>query len=240
MIRDPTSELAQLQDRFNELLRLDAGFENLVTSLCRRGARAVVFGGWVRDHLATSYLGRRLVPADIDLVVDRLDRDGLRALLPSETLLNDFGGFATHALRTKLDIWCLQDTYTLQVRKLPLDVDLLPSTTVFTVESVIFKPQPLWAQSVIVEDRFFDSMKARRINMQRGEIRFPEFQLGRVMQYAVKLGFELGSDVKDFARPYLSTEAGFRAVTNGLHRFGHRELIAKATELLEATRREVS
>lgn len=192
-----------LDERFEDTLREDERLGGFFARLAAIGGRAVVFGGWARDHIASGLFGREILPADVDAVVERIGRRQLAEILPDDHHVNAFGGFVSHAFNRKLDIWCIEDTYTLSVRNLPFEVERLPATTVFTIESIVFKPSRFYGRCSIIEHRFLETLRRRCIDFQGGEIRFPPFQAARVLHYAIKLDFKLSGEVSRFVRSVL-------------------------------------
>src|ERR1041385_1899607 len=67
-------DVRAVQRAFDAAVESNRTLSRLVTDLKAAHARAVVFGGWVRDHLASRALRRPIVPADIDLVVEGISR----------------------------------------------------------------------------------------------------------------------------------------------------------------------
>lgn len=200
-----------LQERFDGLLESDPGLASLSTRLREKRARLAVFGGWARDTLLMTFGGHAVEPKDIDIVVAGLDAPGLRQLLPDSAAANTFGGFAVHAYRLPLDIWCIEDTYTVKKRGLPPSFDLLPSTTVFTLESIVFEPCPPWARSTVVEDSFFESLETRTIKLQGGEVLYPGYQAGRALLFEAKLRFSLAPDARALVLRALAADGGAAA-----------------------------
>jgi hypothetical protein len=221
-----------VQRAFDSAIHANRTLARLMADLTAANARAVVFGGWVRDHLASRALNRAIDPADIDLVVDGISRARLYDLLPRGTSINAFNGFVCANDEFKMDVWCVQDTYTLAKRSLPFDVDLLPRTTVFTVESVIFKPAQWWTTPAIVDGGLAHALRIGEINLAGGEIRFPAFQIGRALQFAEKLELALGDDVLALMRSTVAEPDGFDDIERGILAFAHGRLRAGALRKL--------
>lgn len=180
-----------------------------------------MFGGWPRDTILSQRQITRFGATDIDMVVAGINTQTLREILPSSTETNKFGGFATELTTTRLDVWAIERTYTFRRRGLALNVDALPSTTVFTHESIIFKPAQHWDRPAIVEDRFYETIRHRIIDMQLGEIRYPTYQVGRLLQHAERLNFELSNDAEAFVKATLATSTARRHARDGLMAHGH-------------------
>ena len=214
-----------LQHEFDRVAKTNMLFATLVDRLSADGARAVVFGGWARDIIATDLFKRDIVPADIDIVVDGVDASYLQTLLhdlePTSLTRNVFGGFVVRSGDLKLDIWTLSSTHTFIQRKVAPSFALLPSSTVFNVESVLFKPMQWWTKSSIEESGVYEGLESGIIDLQEGERPFPEFQAGRALQYAAKLGLNLSPGVLAFLRDTIASTAGVAEAKRGIHKYGH-------------------
>lgn len=216
-----------LQLRFDHLLASSPRLHALVRSISSAGAVGVVFGGWARDLIAGRLLKREVAPADVDFVVSGVSRASLYALLPSGTRVNAFGGYVVHFDDVKVDIWCVQNTHTLLVRGMKFDVDLLPLTTVFDIEAVIFKPAQWWPEPHVLEAGVYDALARGVIGMGDGEIRFPVYQAGRALQYSSKLELSLGEDVLTLIREAIR-EDGAERIAAGIRVLGHPPLMERA------------
>lgn len=228
-----SDDVRAVQHAFDDAIHSNRTLARLVADLTSVHARAVVFGGWVRDHLASRALGRPIVPADIDLVVEGISRARLYDLLPRGTSVNAFNGFVCANDEFKMDVWCVQDTYTLAKRGLPFQVDRLPRTTVFTVESVIFKPAQWYGEPSVVDEGLSHALRMGEINLAGGEIRFPAFQIGRVLQYSEKLGLTLGADVMELIKSTMAEPQGFDDIERGILAFAHADLAHAALHKLQ-------
>jgi hypothetical protein len=227
-----TDDVCAVQRAFDATVQSNRTLARLVADLTSVNARAVVFGGWVRDHLASRALGRHIEPADVDLVVEGMSRARLYDLLPRGTSINAFNGFVCANDEFKMDVWCVQDTYTLAKRSLAFDVDLLPRTTVFTVESVIFKPAQWYGESAVLDEGLAHALQTGEINLAGGEIRFPSFQIGRALQFSEKLGLALGDDVMELIKSTVAEPAGFDEIERGILAFAHARLARGALQKL--------
>jgi hypothetical protein len=225
-------DVSAVQRAFDATVHSNRTLARLVADLQAANARAVIFGGWVRDKLASRALMRHIEPADVDLVVEGLSRARLYDMLPRGTSINAFNGFVCANDEFKMDVWCVQDTYTLAKRSLPFDVDLLPRTTVFTVESVIFKPAQWYETPSVVDGGLADALRVGEINLAGGEIRFPAFQIGRALQFSEKLGLRLGDDVMELIKSTVAEPAGLDDIERGILAFAHARLAAGALRKL--------
>jgi hypothetical protein len=219
-------DAARLQRSFNRLLAEHIAMRRIVDAIRVAGGRAVVFGGWPRDHIASRCLRRPIEPADVDLVVDGVAPDHLHKILLGLEIgpvrRNAFDGFVLETLAgLKMDLWSLETTYTFVKRQEQPSFEALPETTVFTIESVVFKPAQWWGTPSLIECGFYDALERREIDLQRGERPFPTFQVGRALQYAQKLDFNLSPAVLEFANQTLASQGAASEVRSGVRQFGH-------------------
>ncbi len=220
-------DASALQLRFDQLLDSSARVRMLIGNISSAGAKGVVFGGWVRDHIAGWLLKRDVEPADVDFVVTGVSRGDLHALLPTGTRINAFGGYVVHLDDVRVDIWCVQDTHTMLVRGMEFDVDLLPLTTVFDIEAVVFKPMQWWQEPTVLDCGAYDALARGVIGMGLGEVRFPVYQAGRALQYSSKLDLSLGDDVAALVRETLRVD-GPERIAAGIRALGHPPLKERA------------
>lgn len=219
-----TKDAALLQRCFAREMAQHPALAALVKGVRGANATGVVFGGWARDWVAAATLKRDIPTNDIDMVIDGMSDTALHALLeqvaPGAVSRNSFGGFAVHAGALKMDLWLLASTYTFVRRGERASFDALPRTTVFTVESIVFKPRQWWGKPAVVEDGLYASLDTRTIDLQVGERAFPEFQAGRALQYAEKLGLELSPRVLDFLSKTLGNSTAFALAKKGVRQYG--------------------
>lgn len=225
--------IASLESAFSSAVGRSSELANLVQFLSERDAKAAVFGGWPRD-LILSYMTRTpLAPSDIDVVVNGVSREELRRALPDTAQLNAFGGFSVPCTPLKIDAWCIEDTHTLKIRNGPFHLELLPTTTVFTICSITYHPSALGQNASIHENRFFESLESRTIEFQGGEIRYPEQQVGRALRYATRFKLAFGADVDRFVRSHMLTEDARERIRSGLIQHTPRPLLKRTLEMFE-------
>lgn len=208
-----------LERAFVQVCSQDAALSALMHALKRWGAKLAVFGGWPRDVLLAS-LGRPdLVPNDIDCVVSGLSREQLHELLPGETKMNAFAGFAVPACTPKLDIWRIEDTHTLVVRKQPFLLESLPTTTVFSDEAIIFKPGLFWGAPSTVTHRWYENMAFGQVDLGDGEICFPPFQIGRLLRHLERLRLGVTPRLEAFVRQVVAEDASAQIIEKGIRKY---------------------
>ncbi|HEX4146158.1 MAG TPA: hypothetical protein VHY91_21835 [Pirellulales bacterium] len=195
---------AHLQAEFDGLLLSDAILRQLVDNLNVRGVEAVVFGGWPRDQIMRSDFGYRCPPRDIDLVLSDPSGGELLDFLDGGGRLNIFGGIAAKTVVTDIDLWRIEDTFLIRLLNLPREFATLPSTTVFTINSVVFFPRQFFGQPSVVDGGAIAACRRRMIAFQAREIPFTHIQVGRAVTYAAKLAFSVDDEVKDFIRDVCS------------------------------------
>lgn len=216
-------DAAHLQHTFNDAVLAAPTLAMLMDRVSAAGAHGVVFGGWARDTVASRMFHRVIAPADIDLVVDGLSTADLGALLeacaPGGVTRNVFDGFTVRAGAWKADIWTLESTYTFRVRGTIPSFALLPTTTVFTVESIVFKPAQWWGTPSVLEAGFYDSLDRGVIDLQTGEHPFPIFQAGRALQYAEKLSLQLSPSVLQLLSAAVTDDDAFLHAKAGVRQY---------------------
>jgi hypothetical protein len=198
-----THYLEGLQAAFDRLLEADAELADLVAQIQQTHISAVIFGGWVRDH-TLSFMHRVPIDArDIDIVVHPIATARLEGLLPAATK-NIFGGFACSLTTLHLDIWRLEDTYFIAKGHFPPRFDILPLTTVFRINFVVFGPRQLWSRQQLYQNGFFAALEAGVIDFQYGLRPFPALQVWRAVLYGIKLGFALWEILAKIVTPEYS------------------------------------
>jgi hypothetical protein len=215
-----------LQEHFDALLARNPEFGAFIHALHEHDARVVVFGGWARDHIAARAMARAIEPKDVDLVVDNVSVDTLEAIAhraaPKASIeRNAFDGLRMSFDGLPVDAWPLAKTYTFVARGMVPAFESLPATTVFTIESVIFKPRQSWPEPLVLEAGFYDALDERVLELQDGERPFPEFQVGRALQLAQRLELVLSPRLMAFIDDVLATAGGVAAVQRGIRQFGH-------------------
>ena len=238
LYQPPTDDLKnllinELQCNFDKLIENDKKFSDIITSLKNKSSCAVVFGGWVRDHIMTCLSNQKFQPRDIDIVVDHLSVSQLQQLLPSGTQINIFDGFSTNTSFISLDIWLLENTFLVKELNLPLDFSTLPKTTVFRINSIVFQPRQLWNNPGIIEFGAIDAIQEKVLDFQCQFIPFPEIQVARTLIYAAKLNLEIASEVIDFIKAVCVDRNTTLKIKEGLYTNCPNHLLATAMSLFE-------
>ncbi|GAX45712.1 hypothetical protein NIES4075_67330 [Tolypothrix sp. NIES-4075] len=227
------SLIDRLQWNFDQVLNNDRALCDIMTALHNQSAKAVVFGGWVRDHVYSYVLQQNFQPRDIDVVVDGLDFHQLQQLLPSDNKVNMFGGFSIETSKNKIDIWLLKDTYLIKELNLELNFDNLPQTTVFRINSIIFKPEQLWSVPDICDLGCIDALKDKVLDFQSSFIPFPEIQVARAIIYSIKLDLKMTPEIIKFVRMICNSEEAISNLTNNLLINCPRHLLTSCISLLK-------
>ncbi|MBD2615891.1 hypothetical protein H6G94_32365 [Nostoc punctiforme FACHB-252] len=210
------SLIERLQWNFDQVINNDRALCDIMTALHNQSAQAVVFGGWVRDHVYSYVLKQNFQPRDIDVVVDGLDFHQLQKLLPSDNKVNIFGGFSIETSTNRIDIWLLKDTYLIKKLNFELNFDKLPQTTVFRINSIIFKPEQLWSVPDIFDFGCIDALKDKVLDFQSSFIPFPEIQVARAIVYSIKLNLKMKPEIINFIRMICNSEEVTSNITNNL------------------------
>ncbi|GAA6617557.1 hypothetical protein [Scytonema sp. NUACC26] len=226
--------IERLQWNFDQVINSDRVLCDILTALYNQSAKAVVFGGWVRDHVSSYVLQQNFQPRDIDVVVDGLDFHQLQKLLPSDNKVNIFCGFSIETSTNKIDIWLLKDTYLIKELNLELNFDILPQTTVFRINSIIFKPEQLWSVPDIYDFGCIDALKDKVLDFQSCLIPFPEIQVARAIVYSVKLNLKIKPEIINFIRMICNSEEVRANLTNNLLINCPRQLLTKCLTLLKS------
>jgi hypothetical protein len=230
---DALATTSYLQNEFDRLIATDNVIRELVKTLSKKSYSAAVVGGWVRDHLINFKTNRGIPFRDIDIVADLPEGVGVPSLLSVTTTPNLFGGCSLSTETTHLDIWSARDTYLVRLLGLPVDLDVLPATTVFRINSVIFKPQQLTGAASIVDRGSLDACSKRIIDFQARHIPLPHVQVGRALTYATKLQFSISDEVASFIRKVCLDEKSLDLSRLALQRCCPTSYLREAQELLE-------
>src|SRR5262245_36682333 len=215
----PSDLVVLLQNRFDTLLNEDATLADLIRRLCVLQLPCVVFGGWVRDHLAPIEGGCSIAaPRDIDLVIC-CRRAQLEAILGGEIERNIFGGFTVVASTTSVDIWPLADTFLIAKYGLPIEFDLLPRIADFNINAIIFRPAPIWPRPSFLDAGCFDALHGRLMRFQYDWIPFPRIQAARAVIYAAKLDMALDNEIVDFISGVCRSTDAVSEVRSGIRSY---------------------
>jgi hypothetical protein len=187
-----------LQNQLTQLRANDKALDTVFANLARSRARAVIFGGWVRDQLLQFHGAGKIQSRDIDVVVDSINETALLKLLPKQRRINTYNGFFVKTAKIRLDIWRLESTLVIAHKKRPNKFESLPGTTPFRIESVIFKPAPFWRTPTLEEHGFFQAMEKKMVDFQCEYVSFPQLQACRAVLFSLRLGFKISPEVQDF------------------------------------------
>jgi hypothetical protein len=216
---EATLLIEELQQRFYALISRDRLFAELISRLLSRNAKAVVIGGWVRDHLLSLRGGKLIQPHDIDLVVDGVDDLQLLEIMPIDFKRNIFNGLKAEMSSTPLDIWLLQHTCLIQKLSLPAVFETLPLTTEFRINSVIFYPMPLWATSKLMDAGCLESISNQVLDFRTNQLPFPLVQAARAVIYGAKLNLRLHAEICTFIRHVCIDRETIFSIEKGIAEF---------------------
>ncbi len=205
-----------IQVNFNQLIKDDEELSNIINNLSNNLVKAVIFGGWVRDYTCNYLQQQNYKPRDIDIVVNGLNFNQLQKFLPSNTKINIFGGFLIETSKIKIDIWLLKDTYLIKRLNLDVKFNQLPETTVFRINSIIFKPQQFWSKPDIFDLGCVDALVNKVIDFQSTYIPLPEIQVARALIYSAKFKFSLKLEVHNFIRMICNSDVEITNQKNNL------------------------
>lgn len=223
-----------LQLAYEGLVELDDDLRNLLTCLSDIGARAVLFGGWARDRIHEVRSGSAFPSRDIDLVVDGAHQRDLARLLPQGAQPNLFGGFSVALKTVQLDVWAVESTFLIRKLNLSPDLSILPRTTVFRINSVIFRPANFWGKPGIGDSGCVDALTRRTVDFQAKVVPFPEMQVARAMIYAAKFSFDVDDEVSSLTRSVCASSESRNRVVSGLRQYCPQGLFQTAVVRLRS------
>lgn len=223
-----------LQWNFDLLLQQDHVLRDILLAVRNLSGSAVVFGGWVRDHISAHQTHRKPRPRDLDIVVNGLSFTQLKRLLPLKTEVNLFGGFSTLTTANKLDIWLLENTYLIARMELPVTFETLPGTTVFRLNSIVFQPQPLWTEASLLDLGCIEAISKKVVDFQSALIPLPCVQVARALIYSAKLEFRLDSKIIAFIQSVCSDQAIVDQVKQGLASYCTGTVLSDAFHLFDS------
>ena len=216
-----------LQDMFDAVLLDFPEVGSLVYKLKELGGHAVVFGGWARDCLISDMFGYKFNPRDLDIVFDGISNDQLTSILPKTAILNIFGGAAFKSANFHIDIWALSNTFLIKKFDLEPRFEILPTTTVFSINSVAFAPAQLWKEPFLIDAGFANAVDHELIAFRSSTIPFPKIQVARAATYAAKFGYKLDRQLIEFINEICVNKA-FTEVRNGILEFSQPNISEKA------------
>jgi hypothetical protein len=214
---------------------LDASERLLDTLLKIESAKAryCVFGGWLRDTLASRSLGTPL-PRDVDLVVEGVDLTTLVGLLPPDVRPTMFGGVQSSATPVPFDIWPLHETFLIRILRLPVSFESLLQTADFDINTAIYFPPWGRRSSTIVDAGMLKALESRQISFNSSHLPFPVLQCARLAAYAAKLSFSFAPPVLKFMRSFLGDHGRRIEVVTGLTNHLSAPTVEKAIEIVNS------
>ena len=223
-----------LQGKFNKVLEIDPDLSKTIDHLKKSSSKAVIFGGWVRDRAIEFQKKGDFHSQDIDIVVTDIDQRGLEESLFKPATPNIFGGFSISTKNNKIDIWRLENTFSIKRFNLAKDIHVLPETTVFRINSIVFKPEQFWHESETFEHGCTSAIENNKIDFQSHMIPFPEIQAARALIYAAKLKFNLSQEVVKFIDNICVCKNDVHRIENGLREKCPSKFLMDAIELLRS------
>lgn len=170
----------------------------VVSRIRRNSWRAALFGGAARDLMLDGVSAR---PRDIDLVVEDVSADELRAefrdLVVRQTR---FGGLHLSCKGFLFDIWPLADTWAFKnVPNLEPTLSNLPKTTFFNVEAVALElvTTPGRARTIYSEG-FFEAIARGCLSVNLPQNPFPELCVLRALLTAIKFNLAMTAELGDY------------------------------------------
>ncbi len=232
-LNDPQA-IKAIQVKFDELIKDDSILSTIFDDLKAASIPAVVFGGWVRDQYISFKNNINLNPRDIDIVVKVPKGRSLDAILTTKYEKTMFGGFVVKTDRFSLDIWPVKDTYLIKELALKPEIETLPSTTVFSINSVIFYPSQLHEKSMILESGFIKAVDSNLIAFRSSRIPFPTVQVARAIMYSAKCSFKIHDEVKVFIKSECKSPYKIQAILDGINKYSPQKYKEKSIEIFNA------
>jgi hypothetical protein len=166
-----------------------------------KGWNAAVFGGAIRDIAVSDKMVR---PRDIDVVVDVPDEellfDTFRQYVKRRTR---FGGLHINYGGWPIDIWPLHRTWSFQHSSLSPTFENLPKTTFLNIEAIAVEIWPsALKQRRVFEEKFFDSISQRVLEINNEVNPFPELSVVRALVIASRINFAIGSNLCRYIQTY--------------------------------------
>jgi len=181
-----------IHSRFKELLVDRSSLDTWLKQSRQRGAKVIVFGGFVRDSIHAFVHSQHLDPRDLDLVVDSI------ADTRSDGIQNHFGGIKWETEDgLRVDCWDLAATYAFRRALIsPATLENLSRTTVYRLNGCYLDLDDgmLYGEEAIAD------IFARRVafNCKDYLDTFPAYQAFRAIDLADRLCYELDDEVKEF------------------------------------------
>ncbi len=173
--------------------------DQLLRRIERAGLAAFIFGGTVRDLLAS---GGSATPRDIDIVVRYAEMADLeRALKPYVVRRTRFGGLHLRAGGWMFDVWPVQDTWAFQSGHVKQSCFThLPKTTFLDVEAVAVELNPAnGTRRRVYAQGFFQAMRQKTIDINLEENPYPSLCVVRSLLTAARLRFAMSRRLGQYA-----------------------------------------
>ena len=180
---------------------------DIVHELRQSKVKAVLFGGTLRSLLVSRiFEGRPGRPRDIDVVVSGAPLPWLeKKFADILTRRTRFGGLQLKHGAWQFDVWPVADTWAFKhgdASERP-SFSALPSTTPFNLEAVAVevwtsggRPRAIFSG----DDRFFEGILARTLELNRSDNPFPELTVVRALIMASELQFKIGPRLASYIR----------------------------------------
>jgi hypothetical protein len=164
---------------------------------------AVFFGGTLRSLLVDRFFhDRRGRPRDLDIVFRGPKLASLRDVFgPLITRETRFGGLQLRKGDWQFDVWPLDQTWAIREDGVSQPgFDHLPRTTFLNVEAVAVDVWPTDGERRIYsdDDRFFQAIRSREVEINRSENPYPELCVVRSLLMAHDLEFRVGPELTRF------------------------------------------
>jgi hypothetical protein len=218
-----------VQSRFDELLRNDGVFRQIVDTLVKNQLKVVVIGGWIRDQFVRE---NSLRPRDIDLIVQGKSGRALAALLPPPAKQTVYGGFTFKGETLDIDVWSLEETFLFEKCQLAATFSNVLVVTDFNINVILFYPGQFWGNAQIEDGGCFDSLSSREIDFHFEWVPLPIVQAARLAHFATKTGFDLSAEARRFIRSVCRNESDRQQVLNNLNNFCPAEYRSGARDLI--------
>jgi hypothetical protein len=227
-----TAEVAWADKAFASALAASQRFANLIAKLAEARVRYCVFGGWLRDTLASHAYATPL-PRDVDLVAADIGVDRLIAALPSDIRPTMFGGVQSAAAPVPFDVWPLHETFLIRRLGLPVTFESLLQTADFNINAALYFPAQQGESSAVFDAGMLDSLQRRCLGFNASHLPFPIMQCSRLVAYAAKLDLGFDASVLAFLREILKNPDNRAQVVDGLHRFQPKSVADKAIAAIQ-------
>ncbi|MCY4635474.1 MAG: hypothetical protein OXG04_13390 [Acidobacteria bacterium] len=180
---------------------------DVVHELRQSRVKAVLFGGTLRSLLVSRiFEGRLGRPRDIDVVVSGAPLPWLeKKFADIVTRRTRFGGLQLKHGAWQFDVWPVADTWAFKHgdgSERP-SFSALPSTTPFNLEAVAVEAWTHGGRPRAVfsgDDRFFEGILDRTIELNRSDNPFPELTVVRALIMASELQFKIGPRLASYIR----------------------------------------